>query len=215
LWPASKCSLWLLLAVGGSADGGKSTLVAVLTHGTDGQPSLDNGHGRARMNILRHKHELVTGRTSSLSAQSLGYDEAGRVLNYGGVTAMTPAEVGAASSKLVTFLDMGGHEKAFKTTLYGLTSMLPGAVYAGSLLRGWRLVHCAFAVRALLCGMLRGGKQTDVCLVSAQQVATLARFPLCRVHAAVYQRRCRRRAHHVRALGSGHRPRHPCGHRAH
>lgn len=67
------------LAVAGSMDSGKSTLVAVLTHGVDGRPLLDNGHGSARMAVFRHKHEIETGRTSSISQQMLGYDDEGKV----------------------------------------------------------------------------------------------------------------------------------------
>ena len=68
----------LLPAVAGSVDAGKSSLVGVLTHGMDGRPLLDNGSGSARMNVFQHKHEIETGRTSSLSQQMLGYDEEGR-----------------------------------------------------------------------------------------------------------------------------------------
>ncbi len=61
----------------GSVDSGKSTLVAVLTHGAGGAPLLDNGRGSARMAVFRHKHEIESGRTSSISQQILGYDAAG------------------------------------------------------------------------------------------------------------------------------------------
>lgn len=56
-------------AVAGSMDSGKSTLVAVLTHGSDGRPLLDNCRGSARMAVFRHKHEIESGRTSSISQQ--------------------------------------------------------------------------------------------------------------------------------------------------
>jgi GTPase len=65
--------------VAGSTDSGKSTLTAVLTHGADGRPLLDNGRGRARMAVLRHKHEIQSGRTSSISQALLGYDADGQV----------------------------------------------------------------------------------------------------------------------------------------
>lgn len=68
-------------AVAGSVDAGKSSLVGVLTHGMDGRPLLDNGSGSARMNVFQHKHEIETGRTSSLSQQMLGYDEEGKLLH--------------------------------------------------------------------------------------------------------------------------------------
>ena len=67
----------LRLAVLGHADAGKSTLLGVLTNG-----ELDNGSGRARLNLFRHLHEIQTGRTSCISHEILGFDDAGRVLNY-------------------------------------------------------------------------------------------------------------------------------------
>ena len=66
-----------LVAVAGSVDSGKSTLVAILTHGAGGAPLLDNGRGSARMAVFRHKHEIESGRTSSISQQLLGYNAAG------------------------------------------------------------------------------------------------------------------------------------------
>lgn len=61
----------------GGVDSGKSTLVAVLTHGADGRPLLDDGRGSARMAVFQHKHEIETGHTSSLTQQMLGYDTEG------------------------------------------------------------------------------------------------------------------------------------------
>lgn len=72
------------VAVAGCVDSGKSTLVAVLTNGANGGPTLDSGRGSARVAVLRHKHELESGRTSSVSQHLLGYDAQGRVLNYSG-----------------------------------------------------------------------------------------------------------------------------------
>ncbi|KAK9815416.1 hypothetical protein WJX72_003287 [[Myrmecia] bisecta] len=115
----------LRVAVAGSIDSGKSTLVAVLTHGSGGRPLLDNGHGAARMNVLRHKHEIESGRTSSISQQLLGYDEEDKVLNYGGIAAITQAEISATACKVLRFFDLGGHEKYMKTAMYGMTCMLP------------------------------------------------------------------------------------------
>ena len=69
-------------AVAGAVDSGKSTLVAALTHGCEGRPRLDDGQGAARMAVLRHKHEIESGRTSSISQQLLGYDhEGGRIVS--------------------------------------------------------------------------------------------------------------------------------------
>ena len=62
------------MAVLGNVDVGKSTLVGVLTQG-----ELDNGRGRARLNLFRHLHEIESGRTSSISHEILGFDSKGQV----------------------------------------------------------------------------------------------------------------------------------------
>lgn len=41
----------LRVAVAGGVDGGKSTLVGVLSHGAGGTPALDNGRGSSRMQV--------------------------------------------------------------------------------------------------------------------------------------------------------------------
>ena len=51
-------------AVVGNVDSGKSTTLGVLTRG-----GLDDGRGRARVGLFRHKHELETGRTSSVGME--------------------------------------------------------------------------------------------------------------------------------------------------
>lgn len=55
-------------------DAGKSTLLGVLTHG-----ELDNGRGFARQKLFRHKHEMESGRTSSVGNDILGFDQDGQV----------------------------------------------------------------------------------------------------------------------------------------
>lgn len=69
-------------AVVGNVDSGKSTTLGVLTRGiylshelinlgntnvTLG--ALDDGRGRARVGLFRHKHEVETGRTSSVGME--------------------------------------------------------------------------------------------------------------------------------------------------
>lgn len=58
----------------GNVDAGKSTLLGVLTHG-----ELDNGRGFARQKLFRHKHEMESGRTSSVGNDILGFDHEGQV----------------------------------------------------------------------------------------------------------------------------------------
>ncbi|XP_052871130.1 GTP-binding protein 1-like, partial [Anopheles cruzii] len=64
------------VAVVGNVDAGKSTLLGVLTHG-----ELDNGRGFARQRLFRHKHEIESGRTSSVGNDILGFDSVGNVVN--------------------------------------------------------------------------------------------------------------------------------------
>lgn len=60
------------VAVVGNVDAGKSTLLGVLTHS-----ELDNGRGHARQRLFRHKHEMESGRTSSVGNDILGFDSVG------------------------------------------------------------------------------------------------------------------------------------------
>lgn len=60
----------------GSVDVGKSTLLGVLTEGI-----MDDGRGRARLNVFCHLHEVQSGRTSSLCSEVIGFDDSGRLIN--------------------------------------------------------------------------------------------------------------------------------------
>ncbi|BAM79763.1 conserved GTP binding protein of unknown function [Cyanidioschyzon merolae strain 10D] len=112
------------ICVSGNVDAGKSSLLGVLC----GTGQLDNGRGLARAQVLTHKHELESGRTSAISMQLMGFDSAGHVVNYTNVTTnrqLSWAEIVTNSSKLITFCDLAGHEKYLKTTMFGLTAHAP------------------------------------------------------------------------------------------
>ena len=114
----------LRVAVAGGVDSGKSSLVGVLTTG-----ALDNGRGRSRTAVLRHKHELQSGRTSSISLQACAYDAAGRALSHApALGGLSHAELAASAARTVRFFDLGGHERYSKTMLHGLTTLLPDCV---------------------------------------------------------------------------------------
>jgi len=109
------------VAVVGNVDAGKSTLLGVLTHNC-----LDNGRGAARQKLFRHKHEIESGRTSSVGNEILGFDSDGKVVNtpsHGSTLDWT--DICNKSSKVLTFVDLAGHEKYLKTTVFGLTGHLP------------------------------------------------------------------------------------------
>ncbi|CAF3036359.1 unnamed protein product [Rotaria sp. Silwood2] len=103
------------VAVLGTVDSGKSSLVGVCTH-----DELDNGRGRARLNLFRHLHEIQTGRTSSITHEILGFNNLGESIDYG--CCRTANEICNRSTKIITFIDLAGHTKYMKTTLFGLAA---------------------------------------------------------------------------------------------
>jgi len=107
-------------AVVGNVDAGKSTLLGVLTHG-----ELDNGRGLARQRLFRHKHEAESGRTSSVGNDILGFDSVGNVVNKPEHGNLDWVRVCEKSSKVITFIDLAGHEKYLKTTVFGMTGHAP------------------------------------------------------------------------------------------
>ncbi|CAG0921887.1 unnamed protein product [Notodromas monacha] len=108
------------VAVVGNVDAGKSTLLGVLTHG-----ALDNGRGLARQCLFRHKHEAESGRTSSVGNDILGFDSEGNVVNKPEHGSLDWIKICARSSKVITFIDLAGHEKYLKTTVFGMTGHAP------------------------------------------------------------------------------------------
>lgn len=82
------------IGVLGNVDSGKTTLVGVLTK-LNGE--FDDGRGYARSKIFIHPHEKETGRTSTITKETMRKD-----------------------NKVVEFVDLAGHEKYFKTTIRGI-----------------------------------------------------------------------------------------------
>jgi elongation factor 1-alpha len=87
------------VAVVGSVDSGKSTLI-----GTIISNKLDDGNGLNRSIVSFHNHEIKSGKTSSISVHSLK--------NY-------------QNNNSVILIDLCGHEKYLKTTLYGIMGYFP------------------------------------------------------------------------------------------
>lgn len=109
------------IAVVGNVDAGKSTMLGVLVKG-----NLDDGRGKARVDLFRHKHEIESGRTSSVGMEIMGFDTHGDVVssNVPG-RKLTWGEIGTRSAKVITFTDLAGHEKYLRTTVFGLLSSAP------------------------------------------------------------------------------------------
>ncbi|KAG0197150.1 GTP binding protein, partial [Mortierella sp. GBA30] len=112
--------LEIRVALVGGPDAGKSTLLGRLAHGI-----ADNGRGKARLNLLRHRHEISTGRTSSISHEIMGFTSKGETVNYSTTNISSWQEVCESSAKVVTLLDTCGHPRFLKTTISGLTGHSP------------------------------------------------------------------------------------------
>lgn len=102
----------LRVAVVGNVDAGKSTLIGTIKTST-----LDDGRGRSRSKIMKHKHEKDTGRTSTISQHAIGFDENGKVLE----SCSGLAEIALKSTRVVSLMDLAGHEKYFKSTVAGMS----------------------------------------------------------------------------------------------
>ncbi|EFP00256.1 CRE-CGP-1 protein [Caenorhabditis remanei] len=120
--PEEKDFIEARVAVVGNVDAGKSTLLGVLTHS-----ALDDGRGAARTKLFRHKHEFESGRTSSVGNDILGFDVHGNVVNKPDPHNhnLDWIQIGSDCAKLVTFIDLAGHEKYLKTTIFGMTGHMP------------------------------------------------------------------------------------------
>lgn len=87
------------IAVGGSVDSGKSSLVGVLISST-----LDDGNGSARKLVAKHPHEIKSGRTSDISTRMYNIPD---------------------KNAAVTLVDLCGHETYLKTTTFGVSGHFP------------------------------------------------------------------------------------------
>lgn len=123
-------------AVCGPVDAGKSSLIGVLTSG-----KLDDGRGIARNKILKHQHEIESGRTSNITFNPLVYSRKknGTFLNSSSIERKELLKVSDISKdfvkeKIISFIDLAGHEKYLKTTVYGVTGLFPdyGIVVIGA-----------------------------------------------------------------------------------
>nr|KAG5704212.1 hypothetical protein BaRGS_012500 [Batillaria attramentaria] len=171
----------LRLAVLGNVDAGKSTLLGVLTQG-----ELDNGRGCARLNLFRHLHEIQTGRTSSISYDILGFDGKGEVVNY--VECRSMEEICENSSKLITLIDLAGHQKYLRTTIFGLTGNCPDfamlVVSATTGIAGTTKEHLGYAL-ALRVPVIVVVNKVDLCPAPSlqrllRQLENILKSPGCK-----------------------------------
>ncbi|KLU87687.1 hypothetical protein MAPG_06681 [Magnaporthiopsis poae ATCC 64411] len=117
--PATKDQLRVTLT--GPTTSGKSTLLGTLSTGT-----LDNGHGKSRLSLLRHRHELASGVTSSVAQELIGY-KGSDIVNYSNrnIESWIGIHDFTADGRLVFVSDSAGHPRYRRTILRGIVGWAP------------------------------------------------------------------------------------------
>ncbi|KAL8924462.1 MAG: hypothetical protein Q9172_002672 [Xanthocarpia lactea] len=122
----------LRVSLTGSTTSGKSSLLGTLSTST-----LDNGRGKSRLSLLKHRHEIASGVTSSVTGSLIGYQNADltnngdtsryQVINYASGNTSSWTDIHSASNpgRLVYLNDSAGHPKFRRTTVRGLVSWAP------------------------------------------------------------------------------------------
>ncbi|ROW11596.1 hypothetical protein VMCG_01411 [Cytospora schulzeri] len=116
----------LRVTLTGPTDGGKSTLLGTLSTGI-----FDNGLGRSRTFLLRHRHELASGMTTSVSQMLIGYknDTHDENLIYSFSDRNIDSWEGihdlSRDGRLVFVSDSAGHLRFRRTILRGLIGWAP------------------------------------------------------------------------------------------
>ncbi|KAL1628473.1 hypothetical protein SLS56_005924 [Neofusicoccum ribis] len=118
----------LRVSLTGATMSGKSSLLGSLSTAT-----LDNGRGKSRLSLLKHRHEIASGMTSSVTQELIGYtdssDGSGNadVINFasGNVDSWNDIHAACQSGRLVFLSDSAGHPRYRRTTVRGLMGWAP------------------------------------------------------------------------------------------
>lgn len=111
----------LRVTLTGPTTSGKSSLLGTLSTGT-----LDNGRGKSRLSLLKHRHEMVSGVTSSIAQELVGYKN-GTILNFSqpDIESWVDIHDQAQDGRLLFVSDSGGHPRYRRTVLRGLMNWAP------------------------------------------------------------------------------------------
>ncbi len=118
----------LRISLTGSTTSGKSSLLGTLSTST-----LDNGRGKSRLSLLKHRHEIVSGISSSVTPELIGYQDSfastarTNVINYasGNVSSWNDIHSASEPGRLVLATDSAGHPRYRRTMMRGLISWAP------------------------------------------------------------------------------------------
>ncbi|KZL70172.1 GTP-binding protein [Colletotrichum tofieldiae] len=111
----------LRITLTGPTTSGKSTLLGTLSTGT-----VDNGRGKSRISLFKHRHEVASGLTSSVAQELIGYKDHA-IFNYSQdhVESWIDIHDSAEDGRLVFVSDSAGHPRYRRTILRGLFGWAP------------------------------------------------------------------------------------------
>ncbi|KXH66439.1 GTP-binding protein [Colletotrichum salicis] len=111
----------LRITLTGPTTSGKSTLLGTLSTGT-----VDNGRGKSRISLFKHRHEVASGLTSSVAQELVGYKDRA-IFNYSQdhVESWIDIHDSAENGRLVFVSDSAGHPRYRRTILRGLFGWAP------------------------------------------------------------------------------------------
>jgi len=111
----------LRVTLTGATTSGKSSLLGTLSTG-----ALDDGHGKSRLNSLKHRHELESGLTSSVTQELIGYRD-NAIMNYANpnIESWIGIHDFTIDGRLVLVSDSAGHPRYRRTTLRGIVGWSP------------------------------------------------------------------------------------------
>ena len=95
---------------------GKTTLLCYLTH-----EQIDDGNGYSRVLSLVHEHEKISGKTSCITKEFIGF-KGDDLINYSSGLGSDMEDIYILADRYMTINDLPGYRKYIKTRLYGLLS---------------------------------------------------------------------------------------------
>lgn len=122
--PAFTGATQLRIALAGPSAAGKSSLLGTLTTSV-----LDNSRGLSRLSLLKHRHEIASGITSSVAHELIGYrTKSGSddfVINYASGDVSTWTDIHGLADRLCFMSDSPGLSKFAKSAFRALVSWKP------------------------------------------------------------------------------------------
>ncbi|GAM89345.1 hypothetical protein ANO11243_073820 [Dothideomycetidae sp. 11243] len=123
---SSEVKSQLRVSLTGATSSGKSSLLGTLT-----TSALDNARGKSRLTMLKHRHEITSGLTSSVSQELIGYKEIDaesvEVVNYATENVASWGEIHSTThnGRLAMVSDSAGHPRYRRTAVKGLVGWAP------------------------------------------------------------------------------------------